>query len=138
MSAPGMHDLKVLRKAIDISRSNTNAFAGAVALAADRDEPQVLCARDIDHGLRAIMIGRDHRRAISHHKIAEEPQLGGKVMCDVRMIIHVVAGEIGEAAGGDAHAVEPILIKSVRGSFEREMRDAVARDFVELAMQRYR
>ena len=59
-------------------------------------------------------------------------------MRDIRMVIHVVAGEIGEAAGGDAHAVEPILIEPVRGSLERKMRDAIARDFVELAMQRDR
>ena len=54
------------------------------------------------------------------------------------MIIHVVARQIGEAAGRDAHAVETILIEPVRGRFEGEMRDAVARDLVELSMQRDR
>ena len=50
----------------------------------------------------------------------------------------MVAREIGEAAGGDAHAIEAILVEAVRGRLEGEMRDAVARDLVELAMQRDR
>ena len=60
------------------------------------------------------MIGRDHRSAIRRDQIAEQPQLGGKIMRDVRMVIHVVARQVGETAGGDAHAVEPILIEPVR------------------------
>ena len=72
-------------------------------------------------------------------------------MRDVRMVIHVVARQIGEAAGGDAHAVEAVLVEPVRGGLEGKMRhfchhgplgpsmrDAVARDLVELAMQRDR
>src|SRR6185312_3177514 len=46
--------------------------------------------------------------------------------------------EIGEAAGLNAHAIEAILIEPVRGRLERKMRDALARDLVELAMQRDR
>ena len=38
----------------------------------------------------------------------------------------------------DAHAVEAILIEPVRGGLEGEMRDALARDLVELPMQRDR
>ncbi len=78
-------------------------------------------ARRVDHGLRTIMIGRDHRGAAVDDQIAEQPQLGGEVMRDVRMIIHVVARQIGEAAGRDAHAVEPELVEAVRGRLEREM-----------------
>ena len=60
------------------------------------------------------MIGRDHRRAVGGDEIAEQPQLGGEIMRDVGMVIHVVARQIGKAAGADAHAVEPILIEAVR------------------------
>ena len=71
-------------------------------------------ARGLDHLLRTIMIGRDHRRAAGRHEIAEQPQLGGEVVRDVGMIIHVIARQIGKAAGGDAHAVEPVLVEPVR------------------------
>ena len=84
------------------------------------------------------MIGRDHRRAVGHHQIAKQPQLGVEVMRDVGMIIHVVARQVGEGAGGDAHAVEAVLIEAVRGGFEGKMRDALAGDLVELTMQRDR
>ena len=84
------------------------------------------------------MIGRDHRRAVRRDQIAEQPQLGGEVVRLVRMVVHVIAREIGEAAGGDAHAIEPELVEPVRGRLEGQMRDAVAGDFVKLPVQRDR
>ena len=47
-------------------------------------------------------------------QVAEQPELGVEVMRDIRMIIHVVAREIGEGAGVDAHTVEPELIEAMR------------------------
>ena len=84
------------------------------------------------------MIGGNDRCAALRNQFAKQPQLGGKVMCDGRMIIHVVARQIGEAGRRNAHAVEPVLVEAVRGRLEGEMRDAVARDLVELPMQRDR
>ena len=84
------------------------------------------------------MIRGNHRRAAGRDEIAEQPQLCIEVMRDIRMIIHVVARQIGKAAGGDAHAVEPVLVEPVRRGLEREMGDALARDLVELLMQRDR
>ena len=60
------------------------------------------------------MIGRDHRRPVRDDQIAKQPQLGGEIMRHVRMVIHVVAREIGETAGADAHPVQPVLIEAVR------------------------
>ena len=94
--------------------------------------------RRIDHLLRAVMIGGDHRGAIGRDQIAEQPQFGVEIMRDVGMVIHVVAREIGETAGGDAHAVEPVLVEPVRRGLEGEMGDALAGDFVELPVQRDR
>ena len=51
------------------------------------------------------------------------------------MIIEVVARQVGEGAGGDAHAVEPALVETVRGGLERQMCDALTRQPVERAMQ---
>ncbi len=101
MPGPAMFEREFLRKAVDIGRDQANALAGAVALAADRDDPKLAHTRRIDHGLRDIMIGRDHRRATGHDQIAKQPQLGGQVMRDVGMVIHVVARQIGESAGLD-------------------------------------
>ena len=84
------------------------------------------------------MIGGNDGGAIRHHEIAEQSQLGVEVVRDIRMIIHVVARQIGKTAGGDPHAVEPELVEAVRRSLEGEMGDAVSCDLVELAMQRDR
>jgi hypothetical protein len=70
------------------------------------------------------MIGRDHRSTIGHDEIAKQPQLGGQIMRDVRMVIHVIARQVGESAGTDADAIQSILIEPVRRSLERQMRDA--------------
>jgi hypothetical protein len=82
------------------------------------------------------MIGGDHGRAPRRDEFAEQPELGREVMRDGRMVIHVVAREIGEAAGRHAHAVEAILVEPVRGGLEGKMRDTLARDLVELPVQR--
>ncbi len=84
------------------------------------------------------MIGRDHRSPARSDEVAEQAQFGVEVMRDVGMIIHVVARQIGEAAGLNPHAVETILVETMRGGLERQMGNAVAGDLVELAMQRDR
>src|ERR1700686_1219839 len=84
------------------------------------------------------MVGGNHRRAALGDEIAEQPELGGKIMRNIRMVVHVVARQIGKTAGADAYAVEPILIKPVRRSLEGKMGTALARDLVELPMQRNR
>jgi hypothetical protein len=84
------------------------------------------------------MIGGDHRGAIGRDQIAEQPQLGGEVVRDIRMVIHMVAREVGKTAGGDPHAVKAVLIEAVRRGLEGEMGDALARDVVELPVQRDR
>src|SRR5690348_17636872 len=38
-----------------------------------------------------------------------------------RMIIHVIAGDVGETAGGDDHAVQPVLIQTVAGGLDGQM-----------------
>ena len=136
--AAAMFEHELLRKAFDGSGTQPNTLAFAIRVAADGDDPQVLRTRGVDHLLRAIMIGRNHGSTTGRNEIAEQPHLGAEVMRDGRMIIHVVARQIGEAAGGDAHAVEPELVEPVRGRLKGQMRDAVAGDFVELPVKRDR
>ena len=47
------------------------------------------------------------------------------------MVVEMVARQVGEAAGREPHAVEPVLVEPVRRGFEREMGDALARELVE-------
>ncbi len=109
-----MFERQFLRKAVDVGRDQADALACAVAVAADRDDPQIFGACRVDDLLRAIMIGRDHRSAIRHDQIAEQPQFCSEVMRDIGMVIHVVARQIGKTAGADAHAIQPILVEPVR------------------------
>ena len=72
--AAAMFERQLLRKAVDVGANQANALAGAVALAADRDDPQFARPRRIDHLLRAVMIRRDHRGAVGRDQLAEQPQ----------------------------------------------------------------
>ena len=76
--------------------------------------------------------------APSGRRSPEQPQLGGEIVLDRRVIVHVVARQIGEGAGGEAHAVEPLLVEAVRRGLHREMRDAARGEPVEGLMQRDR
>ena len=51
MPAPAVLKVKFLRKAVDVGLNQTNALACALALFADRHDPQASRARNIDHGL---------------------------------------------------------------------------------------
>ena len=64
--------------------------------------------------LPSIMVGGDHRGAAGDNQIAEQPQLCVEIMRDVGMIIHVVARQVGKAAGRDTYAIEPKLIEAMR------------------------
>ena len=94
-----MLEYKLLRKAVDTGVDEANALAPAVATGANGNKAQATRPRRLDHLRRAIMIGRDRRRSARRNQIAEQPEFRIEIMCDVGMIIHVVAREIGEAAG---------------------------------------
>ena len=91
--------------------------------------------RGLDHLPGIAIVDIDHRGAAGRDQIAEQPQLGVEIGLDARMIIEMIARQIGEGAGGDAHAVEPMLVEPVRGGFQRQMRDALAGQRIERAMQ---
>jgi hypothetical protein len=46
----------------------------------------------------------------------------------------MIAREIGETARGKMHAVEPLLVETVRGGLEREIRDAACGEPIEKLM----
>ena len=71
-------------------------------------------------------------------QLVEQAQLGGEIGVRRRVIVEMVARQIGEGAGREAHAVEPVLVEAVRGGFQREMGDAAAGELVERSVQRDR
>ena len=130
----GIGELQHLREAVD----RAVVEADALPAPADRQQPQPALLRRRDHLVGMLVIGDDHGGAARLHQIAEQPELGGEVGFERRMIVEMIAADIGEGAGGDAHAVEPKLIEAVRGRLQHQMRDVVAGEFVERAMQRDR
>ena len=65
--------------------------------------------------------------APSGKSVLEQPEFGREIILDRRVIVHVVAGQIGESAGGEPHAIEPLLVEAMRGGFDREVGDALSR-----------
>ena len=91
-----------------------------------------------DHTRRDGAVGVDHGRRAFGQQIAEQPQLGGEVILFRRVVIHVVARQVGEAGGGEPDAVEALLVEPVRGGLHRQMGDAVRRQPRQSLMQRDR
>src|SRR5262249_33432024 len=82
-----------------------------------------------------LVVDRGHRRTTRLDPTLEQAQLGGKISAERRVIIEMIAPEIGEAAGAHVHAVETALIESMRGGFDGEMRPTFARELIERAVQ---
>ena len=58
-------------------------------------------------------------------QVIEQAQLGGEVIFERRVIVHVVAGDVGETATENPDAIEAMLVQTVAGGFDRQMIDTV-------------
>ncbi len=68
-----------------------------IAVAADGENVEARGLCRVDGRLRPAVVGEDDgRRALRQQRI-EQAQLGAVIVLDRRMIVHVVAAEIGEA-----------------------------------------
>ncbi len=105
-----MGDADDLREAVDLAIDQLDI----VALRADRHDLKAALPGGLDHLAGITIVDVDHRRAVRLHQIGKQPQLGGEIIFDSLMIVEMIARQIGEGAGGDAHAVEPMLIEAVR------------------------
>ncbi len=123
-----------LRKAVDLGFGKANA----AAFVPDSHDREAARLGRVHHGVGAIVIGIDHGRRARFEQHLEQPQLGFEIGVEARMIIEMIAGDIGEAAGRDAQTVEPRLIEAMRRGFDGEMRHAFAGKFVDRAVQRDR
>ena len=57
------------------------------------------------------MIHVDHGGCARIQQVAEQPQLGGQISIEARMIVEMIAGDVGETARSNAQAIEPKLIE---------------------------
>src|SRR5581483_9187763 len=96
---------------------------------------EAVLARSRDDGAYMLMIGIDHGDAPRRDQRLEQAELGREIGFDAWVVIEMIARQIGEGARGNAHAVEPMLVETVRGGFECEMGDALGGKLVERAMQ---
>ena len=69
-----------------------------------------------------IAVHVDDRGATRREDRGEQAELGGEIVVDRRVVVHVVAAEIGEGGGGEAEAVEPALVEPVARGLDRGVR----------------
>ena len=81
-------------------------------------------------------IGVDDGGPARRQQLGEQAQLGGEIGLHGRVIVEVVAAEIGEGGGLQPHAVEPVLVEAVRGGLEGQVRDALGRQLGQRLVQR--
>ena len=123
-----------LRKAIDGGIDN----ADAGGLASNRDDRQAARLGRRQHSIGMRVIHVDDRGATLRHERFKQPQLGGEVRLESRMIVEVIARDVGERGRGKAQPIEPVLIEAVRRGLDGEMGDALACQRVKRTMQRDR
>ena len=87
-------------------------------------------------GIRPVGVD-DGRRVVAEERL-EEAKLSRSISLCRAVIVEMVAAEIGEAGGDQAHAVEPALIDAVGRSFHGKPRYAVPRETVEGLVERNR
>ena len=109
VSAAAVHDLHGLREAVDGSLDQPNALATL----SDREQPQTPLLGRRQHGVGMLVIDIDHGGAARLDQVTEQSNLCGEIGLGCRMIVEMVAADIGEAPGRDPHAIEAALVKAV-------------------------
>jgi hypothetical protein len=71
------------------------------------------------------VVGIEHGGAFALHQLGEEAALGVEIAVHLAVVVEMVARQVGECGGGDAHAVEAKLIEAVARGFHRQALDAV-------------
>ena len=123
------------RETVALRVEEAQAGADVEGVAADAEDVEFASPARRDHRFGDVAVGVHHRRRAAWQQAAEEPQLGGEIGIDGAVIVEVVARKIGEAGGGEADAVEALLLDAVRRGFEGEMGDPVAGERVEALVQ---
>jgi len=107
-----------------------------LAARADGEGPATGRAHGVDNARSDVAVGVDDRGRARRQKLAQQPQFGVEIVGLGRVVVHVVARQIGESGGGGGHAVEPLLVEPVRGRLHREMGDSGLSEFRQRLVQR--
>ncbi len=103
-----------------------------------REQAQITVLRGGDEFARMIRVAIDDGDTAFADKALEQAELRLQVIGEARMIIQMIARDVGEGGRGNLDAVEPELVEPVARGFEREMLDALVLQSGELGMQRDR
>ena len=112
-----MPDDEVLAERGRLLLDQLDEFAGA----ADGHRLDPAPPDALDHLLRLRIVGPDHRRAIGRKQLVEQPHLGLEIGLHRRMVVEVVAAEVGERDGLQRHALGAVLVEPVRGRLIGDM-----------------
>jgi hypothetical protein len=127
-----MHGVKGLRETHDRRFDKPDARAAP----AHRQKPQPALLRASHDLARVCVIDIDDASPMRLDQFREQPQLGGKIRRHRRMIIEVIAADIGEGTGRDPHRVKTTLIEPMRGGLHRKMGHALVGKRIERAVER--
>ena len=89
----------------EVVRSDTAGFAFSLVPATEAQKEAM------DDLVRVLVIDVDHRRAAVHHQRLEQAQLGFQVSLHGRVVIEMVAGEVGEHGHVVMHGIDAALVQ---------------------------
>ena len=94
---------------------------------ADRHQPKPALGGVRNSRVRPAIVCPDHGSALVSDNFVEQPHLGGEIILHGRMIIEMIAAEVGEGTRRNGDALIAILRQTVAGCLIGQMRDAFAR-----------
>ena len=105
-------------------------------LGAHGEEVLAPLSRDGGHLQASLAVDVDDGGAVLGQDAIEEPRLRSEVVLDARVIVEVVAAEVGEARRAQPHPVEPPLRQAVGGRLHRRVGHAGRRHLRQQAVER--
>ena len=84
------------------------------------------------------IVNIDNGGAARHQQIGEQPRFGSEIGVDIRVMVQMIAAEIGKAGDMHIHAVQTVLFQPVAAGLDRKMGNAGAGQLVQGRMQAQR
>ncbi len=96
-----------------------------LAVAPDRDELEPPRLGDAGHARSRFAVDIHHGAGAARQQLGEQAKLLREIILEARVVVQMIARDIGEGAGRERDAVDAALLQAVARGFEREMGDAV-------------